>query len=66
MLPTPNRYIPGMVLRVFVLFVGALVFLVHNDDAKILNRGENGRTRADNDIGITAVNFAPLIVLLSR
>ncbi|MPM70260.1 hypothetical protein SDC9_117214 [bioreactor metagenome] len=64
MLPAPNCYVPGMILRIFVLFVCALVFLVHNDDAEILYWSKNGRTCANYDIGVAAVDFAPFVVFL--
>jgi len=45
-LPQPvcphHGQVPGVIFQFFLLFVGGLVFLIHNDDSKALKRGKDG------------------------
>ena len=51
-----------MVARGFLLLVGVLVLLVHDDQAEVGQRRENGAARADDDAGLAAVDLVPFVV----
>ena len=48
-----------MVARGLVLLVGRLVLLVHDDDAQVGQRREDGRPRADDDVGQAGRDLLP-------
>ena len=51
-----------MVAGGFFLFVGVLVFFVHDDEAEGVNGGEDGAAGADDDAGAALADFVPFIV----
>ena len=53
-----------MVARGFFLLVGMLVLLVHDDQSQLIDRREDGRTRADDDARATLSDLVPLIMAL--
>ena len=60
-----HRHIARVVTGGFLLLVGMLVFLIHNDQAERLDGSEDGRTRADHDAGAALADLVPLIVSLT-
>src|SRR6266700_688530 len=50
----------------FALFIGRLVLLVHNDNAKICDLGKESRTRTDDDIDLASTNALPFIIALTN
>ena len=57
-----DGHVARVVARRFLLLVGVLVFLVHDDEAERFDRRKNRRTRADDDAGAALANFVPFIV----
>ena len=55
---------PRVVTRVRLLLVRLVVLLVHADDADVAQRREDGRARADDDLGLTASDALPLVAAL--
>ena len=64
-MPAQDGHVPRMVARRFVLLVGILVLLIHNDDAEVFERGKNRAAGADDDPGCPAVDLVPLVVALA-
>ena len=60
-----NGHVARVVARRFLLLVGVLVFLVHDDQAERLHRREDGRARADDDPRAALANLVPLVVPLA-
>src|SRR5438876_7562029 len=54
-----------MIARSFLLLVGMLVFLVHNDEAERIDRREDRRARADDDAGTALADLVPLVMPLA-
>src|SRR3989442_413442 len=57
--------IAGMIPWRFLLFVGRLVFLIHDDQPEIFQRCEDRAARADHNAGAAGMNLVPLVVTLS-
>src|SRR5438067_1512799 len=57
--------VASVIARRLVLLVRAVVFLVDDDEAEVLDGREYGRSRADDDRDIAAPNAVPLIVTLT-
>ena len=57
-----NGHVAGMVARRFLLLVGVLVFLVHDDEAERLDRRKNRRTGANDDAGTALADFVPFVM----
>ncbi|MNV28193.1 hypothetical protein D3C71_1193770 [compost metagenome] len=51
--------IAGVVAQTFLLFIGAVVLFVDDDQAGVLHRCEQGRAGADNDVGLTVPRGQP-------
>jgi len=47
----------GVIFQFFLLFVGGLVFLIHNDDSKALKRGKDGGSGPDGDGDVPLLDF---------
>ena len=60
-----DRHVPRVVARRFLLFVGRLVLLVHDDQPEVFYRSEQRRARADHDPRLALVNAMPLVVPLA-
>ena len=62
----PGRDLAGVIPGRLLLLVGMLVLLVHNDQAQRIDRGEDGRARADDDPGAALADLVPLVVPFAR
>ena len=60
------RHVARVVARDIFLLEGVLVFLVHHNQAEPLDGSEDGRTRADHDVGLAPAYRLPLVVALAR
>ncbi len=60
--PAHDGDVARLVARGLLLFVGMLVFLVHDDQAQRVHRRENGGARADDDAGAALANLVPFVV----
>ncbi len=61
-----HRHFTRGVARGFVLLVGALVLLVDDDDAKVAQRGEQGRAGAHHHLRLATLDEAPLVEALAH
>ena len=50
----------------FLLLVGVLVFLIHNDESKRINGRKDGGARPDDDAGAALPYLVPFIMALAR
>ena len=57
--------VAAVIPRCLLLLVRAIVLFIDDDQANLRQRREDGRTRADDDIDLSAVNPVPLIVALA-
>ena len=57
--------VAGVVAGRFFLLVGGLVFFVDDDEADVLERGEDGAAGADHDPGAAGVELVPFVVPLA-
>ncbi len=57
--------IAGVVARGFLLLVGGLVLLIHDDEAEVLQRGEDGAAGADDDVGAAFMDLIPFVMALA-
>ena len=55
---------PRVITRSVVLFVGHILFLVHDDDAKICRRRKKRRTRPHDDARVAATDAEERVVSL--
>ena len=55
-----------MVARGIFGFVGILLLLIHDDEAEISARGEDGASRADHNARSSGLDALPLIVALAN
>ena len=60
-----DRHVAPVIAGGFLLFVRRVVFLVHHNQAKPLDRREHGRTRPDDDIDLASADALPLIMALA-
>ena len=51
-----------MIARGFFLFVGVIVFFIHNDQAERVNRSKHRRARADDNFSAALPDLVPFIV----
>ena len=51
-----------VVARGFLLLVGRFVLLIHDDEAEVLQRREDGAARADDDVGAAFADLVPFVV----
>ena len=58
--------VAGVVARVDLLLVGAVLLLVHHDQAEVGDRGEEGRAGAEHHPRLAAAHPLPLLVALAR
>ena len=58
--------VAGMVARGIFGFVGILLLLIHDDEAEISARGEDGASRADHNARSSGLDALPLIVALAN
>ena len=56
----------GVVARVTLVLVGALVLLVDDDQAKVAHRREHGRAGPDTDARLAAAQALPFVVALAH
>jgi hypothetical protein len=56
-----NGDVTSVIPRSLFLFVGALMLLVDDDDAKVLKRGKDGTSRSDDNARAARMNFPPFI-----
>jgi hypothetical protein len=54
-----HRHVPRVVKRAFLLFVGTVVFLIHDDQAEVPERQEQGRPRADHQLRLPLPQHLP-------
>ena len=57
--------VAGVVAGGGFLFVGVFVFFVYDDDAEVLERGEDGGAGTDDDAGFAFADAVPFIESLS-
>ena len=57
-----HRHVARVVAGRFLLLVGMLVLLVHDDQPQPLHRREHGRARADGDAGAALADFVPFVM----
>ena len=57
-----DGHVARVVARRFLLLVGVLVFLVHDDEPERFDRREDGRARADDDAGAALADLVPFVV----
>ena len=57
-----DGHVARVIARRFLLLVGVLVFLVHDDEAERFDRRKNRRARADDDARAALANLVPFIV----
>jgi len=60
-----DRDVATVIARDGVLFVAGLVLLVHNDEAQVGQRREDGRAGADDDVALAGAYLLPLHVALA-
>ncbi len=60
------RDVPRVVAGGGLRFVGALLLLVHHDEADVAQRGENRRPRAHHDGGVAVADPLPLVHALGQ
>lgn len=51
--------IAGVVAKTVLLLEGVVMFLIDDDQARVLQRGEDGRARADDDAGTAGAGVQP-------
>ncbi len=54
-----QRQVAGVVAQAFLLFIGAVVFFVDDDQAGVFHRREQCRARADNNVGFAIAGGQP-------
>ncbi len=57
--------IAGVIAGRFLLFIGRFVFLIQNDQADIVDRRKDCRTRSDHDPRLAVLHSPPFIVPLA-
>ena len=55
---------PRIILGRAIRFVAVLMLFVDDDDADVLKRCKNRRSRSDHDLGLTRLQFGPLVISL--
>ncbi len=60
-----DRHVAAVIARHFILLVGGVVFLVDDDQPRVLQRREHRRPRADHHVDVAAPDAMPLIVALA-
>ena len=54
-----QRQVAGVIAQAFLLFIGAVVLLVDDDQAGVFHRREQGRAGADDDVGLAVAGGEP-------
>ena len=57
--------VPGIIAQARFLFIGIVMFLIHNNDADVPDRRKNCRPGTNDDINLAKTDFPPLVQALS-
>jgi len=60
--PSDHGHVPGGVRQAFVLFIGGVVFFIHNDQFQIPDGGEKGGAGAHDDAQLSRLEKPPLVI----